>query len=808
MRGRMLVQGTLLQGRYRIARPIGRGGMGAVYEAIDARLHNSVAVKQTIVSNVELDRAFEAKLLAGVRHPALPVVIDYFVGSEGQFLVMQYIEGEDLAHLLQRRGACDFDDVLRWAFEALEALQYLHGSSPPIVHRDIKPANLKWTPGGALVLLDFGLAKGRRSDTTPFSEDRSLFGFTLRYAPLEQIEGRGTSARSDIYALGATLYHLATGVAPPSARERGGAVSTGQPDPLVDAHRVNARVGAAFSAILARAMALDATARFDSAAAMRSALLELPTVAAATKPPRRPTVSERRLDAAMASQAEVGKQIDLIVQVRFGDSPRLGLEDWPSRVRPTQIEQGSEPLQLTHPVDPKSGAQLPARLRIKLVAPDFTVAGAAEQVIDVPPDEYSKRLPFLLTPRHAGYCRVNIEVYSLDAVHLGTIPVEAEAVATGVAQSIMRVAHLVLGVMTRSKADDDFRGDADLLGLLKATRHAAAARQADLSVDAVSPRPAEVIPHAPPIIMAAKAGRAREDVGNYPTGVEPVGAARPGNADGAAELPVVMRARAAASAAQDDEFDTKLPAFPALQQSRESARAASADEPTVLPPRAHASSARPVWRAALLYATPMLAVISVMVWQAGQDSPTPTNVVARGPSVERIARPPDVIAPRDSADVDRQPPTQPPAMSVSPPPASVPERELARAVRPPVIPGESFDRPQVGLTVTRSEITSAGRLRLNFAIVNASTAPVRVVFDYSRTRALQEDGRVLTVVADQSGEGRARTFTRTIEPGERLVHWIEFTAPDPGMRNFLAQLESLIGGDDGAHFRAFAFRLD
>ncbi len=109
-----LSPGTLLHERYRITRPIGEGGMGAVYEAIDSRLQNMVAVKQMTVSGLDADRAFkhEAELLAGLRHPALPVVIDYFVGADGRFLVMQYIEGEDLGRVLKRQGgACAPDDV-------------------------------------------------------------------------------------------------------------------------------------------------------------------------------------------------------------------------------------------------------------------------------------------------------------------------------------------------------------------------------------------------------------------------------------------------------------------------------------------------------------------------------------------------------------------------------------------------------------------------------------------------------------------------------------------------------------------------
>ena len=163
----MLINGTVLHGRYRIVRQIGRGGMGAVYEAIDSRLQNTVAVKECRLPGVDADRAFEreAKLLAALRHPALPVVIDYFVEGKAQFLVMQFIEGDDLGKLLDhRRSRFPPAEVVVWARTVLDALSYLHDQEPPVVHRDIKPANLKRTPRGEIVLLDFGLAKGRPED--------------------------------------------------------------------------------------------------------------------------------------------------------------------------------------------------------------------------------------------------------------------------------------------------------------------------------------------------------------------------------------------------------------------------------------------------------------------------------------------------------------------------------------------------------------------------------------------------------------------------------------------------------------------
>jgi serine/threonine protein kinase len=162
----MLNPETILQGRYRIVRQLGQGGMGAVYEAIDERLDTTVALKETLFADERLRKQFEreARMLARLHHPALPRVSDHFSEGDGQFLVMQYIAGEDLAEMVtRRRGPFPADQVLTWAAQLLDTLDYLHTQEPQIVHRDIKPQNLKLTPRGQIILLDFGLAKGQAS---------------------------------------------------------------------------------------------------------------------------------------------------------------------------------------------------------------------------------------------------------------------------------------------------------------------------------------------------------------------------------------------------------------------------------------------------------------------------------------------------------------------------------------------------------------------------------------------------------------------------------------------------------------------
>ncbi|WP_129627788.1 protein kinase domain-containing protein [Candidatus Oscillochloris fontis] len=264
---------ALVHNRYRVVRQIGRGGMGAVYEAVDTRLSNTVALKQTLVRGAQLDDAFarEARLLSSLRHAALPVVSDYFAEGESHFLVMQFIPGNDFGALLTERTApFGFAEVRGWADTLLDALDYLHTQNPPIVHRDLKPQNLKLTPRGEIVLLDFGLAKGGDLAT---AGSASLYGYTPQYAPLEQIKGTGTDPRSDLYSLGATLYALLTTQSPVNALERAAAVLQNQPDPLQPLHVINPQVPTPVSRLITHCMALNPDERPPSAAAARAELV-------------------------------------------------------------------------------------------------------------------------------------------------------------------------------------------------------------------------------------------------------------------------------------------------------------------------------------------------------------------------------------------------------------------------------------------------------------------------------------------------------------------------------------------------------
>lgn len=276
----MLEPQTVLQGRYQINHQLGQGGMGAVYFATDQRFGSIVAVKETFFNDVNLRKAFEreAKLLNSLRHPALPRVSDHFIEGDGQFLVMEFIEGEDLGAMLEERGAFPVEQVLHWADQILDALDYLHTQEPRVIHRDIKPQNLKLTPKGQIILLDFGLAKGSPSHLTNRATNTgSIFGYSRHYAPLEQIQGSGTDPRSDIYALAATLYHLMTGVIPPDALSRATAIINGEQDPLIPANEAHAQVNSAISQVLFKAMSQTSANRQASASILRGELREAAT---------------------------------------------------------------------------------------------------------------------------------------------------------------------------------------------------------------------------------------------------------------------------------------------------------------------------------------------------------------------------------------------------------------------------------------------------------------------------------------------------------------------------------------------------
>ncbi|MEO8042175.1 MAG: serine/threonine-protein kinase [Acidobacteriota bacterium] len=273
-----LAQNTLIQNRYLVVHLIGKGGMGEVYLAVDQRLGSAVALKRTFFAGDEmLGNAFEreARTLARMRHPVLPKVSDHFGENEEQYLVMEHISGDDLSKRLEvAQKPFPVSWVMFWADQLLDALSYLHSHEPPIIHRDIKPQNLKLTDENHIILLDFGLSKISTGQThiSNSGSTGSVVGYTPHYAPMEQIRGIGTNARSDIYSLSATLYQLMTNVVPADALSRADTMLNGLADPIEPPHALNPEIPTAVSDVILKGLEVSQEKRYSHAREMQKAL--------------------------------------------------------------------------------------------------------------------------------------------------------------------------------------------------------------------------------------------------------------------------------------------------------------------------------------------------------------------------------------------------------------------------------------------------------------------------------------------------------------------------------------------------------
>ncbi len=261
-----LSPGSILNNRYHIEALLGQGGFGAVYKVRDENLDKTCAVKENLDTSQEAQRQFlrEATVLANLSHNNLPRVTDHFIiPNQGQYLVMDFIEGVDLQHLVEKDNALDPGRAAELISQVMDALIYMHNRVPPVLHRDIKPANIKLTPEGKAVLVDFGLVKLYDSHTKTTMGARAI---TPGYSPPEQYGQGSTDARSDIYALGATLYMLVTGIHPPESVQRVAG------DTLRPAHIINPRVPAAMGMVIAHAMEMVPDNRFRTMQEFKSAL--------------------------------------------------------------------------------------------------------------------------------------------------------------------------------------------------------------------------------------------------------------------------------------------------------------------------------------------------------------------------------------------------------------------------------------------------------------------------------------------------------------------------------------------------------
>ncbi len=269
-----LTPGQILENRYRVDALLAQGGFGAVYQAWDVNLNKCVALKENLDTSPEAQRQFqhEAQILGSLTHPNLPRVQDHFLlPGQGQYLVMDFVEGEDLEEMGNRLGAPLSEDyALAWIDQVCDALVYLHGQNPPVIHRDIKPANIKITPQGKAVLVDFGLSKiyDPRLKTTVGAR-----AVTPGYSPVEQY-GRGTTdARTDIYALGATVYMLLTNHEPQESVQRT------IHDDLLPAQQVNPLVLPVIGQTLHKALSLSPDQRYQTAQEFRVALANAAQIA-------------------------------------------------------------------------------------------------------------------------------------------------------------------------------------------------------------------------------------------------------------------------------------------------------------------------------------------------------------------------------------------------------------------------------------------------------------------------------------------------------------------------------------------------
>lgn len=210
----MLAVGSLVDGKYKILRVVGKGGMSVVYQAVNEKANKIWAIKEVRkdgVQNFEIVKQnliVETELLKRFNHPNLPSIIDVIDTEDSFLIVMDYIEGNSLSKAIETSGAQSQKDVIDWAKQLCDVLGYLHSRKPPIIYRDMKPANVMLKPDGNVSLIDFGTAREFKSSSV---EDTTCLG-TQGYAAPEQYGGHGqTDARTDIYCLGATMYHLVTG---------------------------------------------------------------------------------------------------------------------------------------------------------------------------------------------------------------------------------------------------------------------------------------------------------------------------------------------------------------------------------------------------------------------------------------------------------------------------------------------------------------------------------------------------------------------------------------------------------------------
>jgi serine/threonine protein kinase len=274
-----LTPGQIIQDRYRVVRLLGPGGMSANYEAVDTVLNVRCFLKEMVPypgtfgdGLAQLREQFqqEARLLAELRHPNLPRVTDHFDDDGNVYLVMDFIQGQRLDQIIGSGEQISEDKALEWTQQLMEALAYCHAQG--VIHRDVKPQNVIVTSQGQAILVDFGLAKLVDPDNPRTRTVMRGLG-TPEYAPPEQYDTKQgyTDPRTDIYSLGATLYHALVGEPPPALSER-----VVDPASLIPIRRHKADVSRSIDRAVMKAMSLQPARRFQSIAEMHKALFGSP----------------------------------------------------------------------------------------------------------------------------------------------------------------------------------------------------------------------------------------------------------------------------------------------------------------------------------------------------------------------------------------------------------------------------------------------------------------------------------------------------------------------------------------------------
>ena len=327
--------GQVLHNRYRIDGLLGRGCADAVYRAWDTALHVDVAIKENAMAAPASARQFEreAAIMARLRHANLPRVRHHFVApDDAQYLVMDYIEGEDLAQMVGRVGPLDEPRALAWIDRVCDALAYLHSQVPPIIHRDVKPSNVKITPKGEVFLVDLGTATG---DDARVRTATGALGVTPGFRPQEQYGTGGTDERSDVYALGATLYALLTGQNPPESSELAASEAS-----LTPPRTLRPGLCPAVASTLEAALKLAPTDRPQTVAAFRAMLrgeTERPAHERARQPAQEGNPVRRPTTTPIPNWAwAVGAGALVLVAVLVGTGLALGPRLWGATSSPAE----------------------------------------------------------------------------------------------------------------------------------------------------------------------------------------------------------------------------------------------------------------------------------------------------------------------------------------------------------------------------------------------------------------------------------------------------------------------------------------